>query len=502
MKLFISHSWRDKAVAQRLADSLQGNVDVWLDLTHLKPGSDIQATIDAAIAQMDVVVLLWSKDAAASENVKAEIVAARRSGADLLPCLLDDTPPDELLKGLLAIDCVDRKIGLSRVMAAVLTKFVKPFGFDDTKALNDLKSADGVLNYVNDYYNKHGMSGEESAYWVLKTLESTNKSQESLSELRDKVGDALQFIKTTMARVEEAGEDRARLQAILDELNASPHKGIRGFDVLLSFVEGRLKTASMETKWRPAEPEPAEAEAPREEKPAGGGDAGDGSAASILDKAASVMAEKIAAASRASLEGLRARLAPFFPPQTVEASLAALNYYVASAPVSLREFAAAAEDGDSEALGEVAAELFRYLLSPDDAIPDEANGLLGFTDDAWLIHNSIYRCIEAGLLDASQFSVQWEVIVAADPIVLNIFPPQVRAALDRLITQYMGLLAEESRQYRPAFSPASWGGYQTYDASMGEGAAVGGGGSSYIQNAQSIDDIFYTVGGKGYLITG
>src|SRR5688572_32223209 len=94
MKLFISHSWMDKQLAQMTAEGLQGPNEVWIDVERLAPGAKIQPTIDAAIREQELVILLWSAHAAASKNVLAEIASAKRFDVPVVPCLVDATPLD------------------------------------------------------------------------------------------------------------------------------------------------------------------------------------------------------------------------------------------------------------------------------------------------------------------------------------------------------------------------------------------------------------------------
>lgn len=60
IKLFISHSWRDKSLAEQLAKPLGDFCDVWLDYRKLRPGDVIQEEIDPALLESDLVLLVWS----------------------------------------------------------------------------------------------------------------------------------------------------------------------------------------------------------------------------------------------------------------------------------------------------------------------------------------------------------------------------------------------------------------------------------------------------------
>jgi uncharacterized membrane protein YkvA (DUF1232 family) len=189
------------------------------------------------------------------------------------------------------------------------------------------------------------------------------------------------------------------------------------------------------------------------------------------------MARRIGAANREPLEALRRQLRPVLPEQVLTPSLTALTYYIEHAPTTLRDFAIAASASGSASLQQVAAGLYQYLLEPNDLLPDTANGVLGFLDDAWLIHNTVYRCIAAQLLNAGQFATDWSAIVMADALALQLFPPEVARALEEILSGYSTRVAAEMRQFQVA--PA--------------GEASSGG--------KTIDDYYYTIGGTAYLST-
>src|SRR5687768_7224911 len=95
---------------------------------------------------------------------------------------------------------------------------------------------------------------------------------------------------------------------------------------------------------------------------------------------------KITAADRQPLAALRLQLQDVLPEPLLARSMDALTYYIESCTVTLRDFAAAAAASYSESLQQVAGALYQYLLEPNDLL-DDTNGILGFLDDAWLIHN-------------------------------------------------------------------------------------------------------------------
>lgn len=196
-----------------------------------------------------------------------------------------------------------------------------------------------------------------------------------------------------------------------------------------------------------------------------------------LDSIAAEMARRIQSADRRPVVALRKQLQSALPAPVLTHSLEALSYYIESCPVALREFATAAASRASEPLVEVARGLYEYLLEPHDLLPDDSNGVLGFLDDAWLIHNVAYRCIGSGLLAAEQFSVDWNRIAMADHFALHLFPAPVKTALEGLLAQYSNLVAHQMRPFQPA---------ETED---------------YSTRGRTIDDYYYTIGGASYLST-
>jgi uncharacterized membrane protein YkvA (DUF1232 family) len=189
------------------------------------------------------------------------------------------------------------------------------------------------------------------------------------------------------------------------------------------------------------------------------------------------MARRIKAADRRPLVALRLQLQSALPAPVLTQSIEALTYYIDSSPGTLREFASAAAASESDPLLQVAAGLYRYLVEPHDLLPDASNGVLGFLDDAWLIHNVAYRSVESQLLVLQQFSVDWNRIAMADQFALHLFPQQVKTALDGIVAQYSNLVTHRMRAFEPA---------DTED---------------YSTQGKTIDDYYYTIGGTSYLST-
>lgn len=463
MNVFISHAWRDKTAAQRIADALRNGAEVWLDVQRLKPGDDIQAVIDHALEGMDVVVVLWSHAAADSKGVEAEIRTAVRLKKKILPVLLDEAPPHELLRDLYGINFrLDEPGGVFRVQTAILRLMVERAGMDAeaAAALNQLTTMEGFYQYVQEFRNRKEIGGEDSAEWALRMMEQGTQAFQATAALRDQVGGMLDYLQGIMARVEAAGDDAAAIRSILDEVVADPRSQSRELQVLANSIRARL--SALEQAGQP----------PR----AWQSDAAD---------AGRQFAERVERQAGAPAQPAPAA-APADPAQ--QAALALIQAYVQEAPQALQRFSQAAAVLPSQALRQVSVVLNAYLSNPHDLVPDQQHGLLGLADDAWLIHNTIYRCVEAGLFAADVAGVDWSMVVQADTMVVRLLPPPIRATLEQLLMSFMQAIALEQASYQPGFAPGA--DPHSYAAWMGGGEAVG---QAY-SGPQTVDDLFVSGG--------
>ena len=113
--IFISHSWRNKTFADKLARDLEGVANIWIDHQQTKPGEEIGADIGEGLAKSDLVILVWSQHAQASQWVGQEIDYALNLGTTVIPCLVDKTPLPDALKNTLAIPFEDYNQVLEQV---------------------------------------------------------------------------------------------------------------------------------------------------------------------------------------------------------------------------------------------------------------------------------------------------------------------------------------------------------------------------------------------------
>ena len=90
--LFLSYAHGDQAPAQRLARALErAGYTVWWDAL-IEGGSRFAASIDEALQQADVIIVLWSRRSIESDWVRDE-AAQGRDRHRLVPLSLDGTLP-------------------------------------------------------------------------------------------------------------------------------------------------------------------------------------------------------------------------------------------------------------------------------------------------------------------------------------------------------------------------------------------------------------------------
>ena len=130
MKVFLSHSSRDKALVREIRSQLPDRVKTWLDEDELLVGQDLKISIKSAIQEdADFVVIFLGKEAVGSEWVKRELEWSLEREKNIgrvfvLPVLLDDVwdmvEPAEF-RNRLYIKCLDQSEDAVRGVARKLS---------------------------------------------------------------------------------------------------------------------------------------------------------------------------------------------------------------------------------------------------------------------------------------------------------------------------------------------------------------------------------------------
>ena len=97
--VFVSHSLKDKAVAEAIVARLEADsVTCWIAPRDVVPGADWGESIIDAIESSRIMVLIFSRNANASPQIKREVERAVNKGVYIIPFRVDDIPPTKSLE--------------------------------------------------------------------------------------------------------------------------------------------------------------------------------------------------------------------------------------------------------------------------------------------------------------------------------------------------------------------------------------------------------------------
>lgn len=98
--VFISHSSKDKAIADKVVAYLEERgVSCWIAPRNIVPGSDWAASISTAITSSKCFLLIYSRNSAESDQVPRELTLAEdEKSVFVIPYKIDDTPLKDSFK--------------------------------------------------------------------------------------------------------------------------------------------------------------------------------------------------------------------------------------------------------------------------------------------------------------------------------------------------------------------------------------------------------------------
>jgi hypothetical protein len=94
--VFISHSSKDRRVAERLCAELENRgIKCWISSRDIVPGQNFQESIVAAIRAVQVMVLIFTSNANSSDEIKKEVAIASLNRVTVIPVRMMDTIPND-----------------------------------------------------------------------------------------------------------------------------------------------------------------------------------------------------------------------------------------------------------------------------------------------------------------------------------------------------------------------------------------------------------------------
>lgn len=102
MKVFISHSREDDALATKVASYLQkAGLDVWFDMHEINPGDNWADKIAQGLRESDAMVVLLSKNALDSGTLRWDIdyaLSQKPFNRRLVPVIVEDSSDSPALR--------------------------------------------------------------------------------------------------------------------------------------------------------------------------------------------------------------------------------------------------------------------------------------------------------------------------------------------------------------------------------------------------------------------
>lgn len=416
-RVFISHQWMDKQLADRLARDLEPFADVWMDYRRLRPGDAIQPTIDRALDGTDLVLVVWTENARRSQGVAAEIRGALARGVRVVPCIFsyDDSgnprpPLPGELAGVLGVDFHHHGSGVAQIAGFIVDlereQLPSDSAVNEHPARRMLEYLRGYLSYLANYRKVRGVS-DDRAQWVDRII-----------------GEIERYL--------AAGGNADTVRALLEAAKAAPVSDAEGTGMLIARLEASLANHPSHPAAGVSPVPPHPTVPPNGQEPSW------------------------RAPSPPSRDELARRVAEAVSPDAAADALRGIGAYIAAAPVALRALEAYAGSAQSRAGLQVVQFLQHYLANADDLIP-EHHGRYGLLDDSWLILNTAFRLIESRLLPAPAVPIDWPTIVRADAVVQAIIPPEALEALSAIVLQLLQTIAAEVQSYQPWFTSQGHG---------------------------------------------
>lgn len=404
MNVFISHSWQNKYAANLAMERLRkSGFTVWMDYAQLLPGQPIQAAIDQSLAKTDVVVLIWSKEAAASEGVQAELQTSFGLNKVVVPVVLDDTPmprrPDgqqikeirfngELQEGLNYLEMV-----LTSYLSLSIDQFS---GAQAITRMNELLGLFEVSVYVRER-KKSGspLSEEEKTYWINEILEKEKTTRQDLEGVQDESGAVLAFLNERMPTLEKDLYNENLCGRLLQEARSfryADHPLIQKFIRMLG---------------TPAAPD----------------------SQSVIRRYESQLTEEL----ERSRDKVKEHLGRMMPELLFRPLYNSVRYFYESSARTLHELSdAAARPGSDPRLASAVEAVCTHISQHTPPPGRDRWGILSYTSVVWVVHRVAYGLYQKGIRDLTAWNADWKRIQQVGLLIFAVVGAERLSKSDRV----------------------------------------------------------------------
>ncbi len=169
-QVFLSYARRDLPNLRPLLQSLGVHgITVWRDQNNLYGGQPWPKAIGEAIAVHDVLLLVWSQEAAASHCVEFEWNTALALQKSILPCYLDSTPLPPALSAIKGIDARLPHEALPKILYALQQPVTPPKVEQSARVITTLAGITAtepaeVVRTARALFRQHGWHVQGNVY--------------------------------------------------------------------------------------------------------------------------------------------------------------------------------------------------------------------------------------------------------------------------------------------------------------------------------------------------
>jgi hypothetical protein len=427
MKVFISHSWKNKLQAQQIADELKAaGVEIWIDASNLLPGQSIQESIDSVLKDIDTVVLVWSQQASESDGVAAEVYTCSRLKKVIIPCLIDDTslskhPYLQQIKGIRFHDFND---GIGRLKMVLFNYMTRDFEMNESgsvKAMNDfMGSLETAQHLIHQQDIKNKGTASEKEYWIKKIQDTEKTATEKLREEEQAGKEMMPFLQEKMKELEAGIRDKKGWTSVIEEMKAHKHAA---HPAMRTFIENVQKMY-------------------------------DSTPATVTPDTITSYRAEIETKLVSSKEQLKQNFG-VLADMLFAASFDNMRYFFLSSATHLEKLVQLGQNtGAHPVISDCANELVKYISTPGGVIDNTQHGILGYCDDAYFIHSIISALQQEGVINTTSWGIDWVKINAGIDAVFTIAGYHVKNTLDQHVQAYCQQLVQK---YSP--QQASGGNY-------------------------------------------
>ncbi|HRH50012.1 MAG TPA: toll/interleukin-1 receptor domain-containing protein [Panacibacter sp.] len=432
MKIFISHSWKNKTQAQMLTDYLQKQgVDVWIDTENLLPGQPIQESINKDMDNVGLIVLIWSKDALVSDGVDEEIKQAFIQKKIIIPFCIDDTPlgKHNLLKDYKGILVNDWDEAKGRLYAVITYYMMQQFDMHKNQSGESIKNLQAIIEAAGELIHNQNIqksgSKTDQDFWINSVSEKLNHSKKPVESELNTGKEIEVFLQEAVKELQLAGNDKNKNLAVWEKVKNFKHIQHPAMQKMAGLIKNIV--FSIEDK-----AEPKEAAKNHE----------------AVDKIIERYEYEINLKVAESYQQLKNTFGFLLPDFLFKPLYDGLTYYYTSSVMHVKMLWQLAQQKQTHPIVKDATiEVCNYLSNPAGVIHNNSYGILGYTDDAYVILWVLELLARKGYVDYKTWSTKWNVINIASNTLFAFFQSNIKETLNELVSNLFIVL---ERKYQPA----------------------------------------------------